>query len=95
MISENFETYNRVCQIIGRNCEKGDLELRLTLLASIADLMNRSKIFAGNYFDEEYQAICQINKQLYDQVFKYAKDVPYNKKEAFISLIDNNRMECE
>ena len=46
MISENFETYNRVCQIIGRNCEKGDLELRLTLLASIADLMYRSKIFA-------------------------------------------------
>ncbi len=93
-ISENFDTYNRVCGIIGRNCEKGESELRLTLLASIANLMVQSKMFSDNYFDEEFESICKINQLLFNQVSKYAKNVPYNKKEAFISLIDRNRMDC-
>ena len=94
-ISESFNTYNRICGIIGVNCEKGELELKLTLLSSIANLMNESRGFGNSLFDKDLKILCEINQALFNQVSKYSKGVLHKEKQVYVNLIERNRMDCD
>ena len=57
--------------------------------------MNESRGFGNSLFDKDLKILCEIYQALFNQVSKYSKGVPYNQKQVYINLIENNRMDCD